>query len=162
MDLKKDWSSIRKHFNRVAGSSLHVAIASVDTENYPTVTPIGSFFLNKDQTGFYFEKFATKLPLHAKHNKHICILGVNSSLWFWLKSLFQGQFKYYPAIKLYGTLGIKRKATAKEMGRFQKRTQLTKSLKGHAYLWGADMVYIREINFVKGEQINLGKMTQHL
>lgn len=161
MDIIKDWSKVREHFNRSIGSNLHVAIASVDAEHHPTVTPIGSFFLNSNQSGFYFEKYATKLPLHAKINKNICILGVNSSYSFWFKSLFKGQFSYYPAIKLYAELGVKRKATEKEISRFKKRTRFTKSLKGHEYLWG-DMTLVREVKIVRAEPIRLNRMTSHL
>ena len=88
MDLKADWNIIRKHFNRSFSQNLFISIASVDSDNNPTVTPIGSLFLNDNQTGFYFEKYPTKLPANAKTNTNICALAVNSSKWFWFKSLF--------------------------------------------------------------------------
>lgn len=160
MDLKNDWDKIRQHFNNSTSSSFHVSIASVDAENNPTVTPIGSFILNNNQTGFYFEAYARKLPLHAAHNRNVCVLGVNSSSWFWLKSLYSGKFKRYPAVKLYGILGERRKATEIESHRFAKRVSLLSRLKGYDYLWGDKMEYVREITFVKGEQINLGRMTK--
>ena len=159
MDIQQDWSTIRKHFNQCFQMNLHVAIASVDIANNPTVTPIGSLFLNSDQTGFYFEKYPSKLPKHAKANKNICLLAVNSSKWFWLKSLFRNRFKSHPGIKLYGVLGDKREATTIEMSRLRKRMRATNGLKGNAYLWG-DMKMIREITFTKAEEINLGKMTK--
>jgi len=159
--LEKDWDKIRAHFRKSRSSNMHVAIASVDKDNVPTVTPIGSLFLNKDGTGFYFEKFATKLNSNSKENKNICLLAVNSNAWFWLKSLCKGKFTEYPAIKLYGQLGAKREATEKEAKAFERRVRYTRKLKGHQYLW-KEMSQVREITFTKAEKINLGKMTREL
>jgi len=161
MNIKTEWNKIRAHFNLSFRSNFYVSIASVDAENNPTVTPIGSLFLNDNQTGFYFEKFPTKLPIHARSNNNICVLGVNSSTLFWLKSLFKGAFENYPAIKLYGELGEKRKATEKETSRLKRRMRATKGLKGNKYLW-SEIEFIREITFTKAEKINLGKMTSEL
>lgn len=158
IDIFKNWKKIRTHFRTSFSSSLHVAIASVDVENVPTITPIGSFFLNKNQTGFYFEKFSTQLPRNAEINKNVCILAVNSSKWYWITSLFKGKFETNPAIKLYGQLGKKRKATDAEMHAFKKRVRFSSSLKGHRLLWD-NMNYIREIHFTKAENMNIGKMT---
>jgi len=108
--------------------------------------------------GFYFEKYPSKLPLHAKSNPAICALAVNSNKWFWLKSLFKGRFKTNPAIKLYGHLGERRQATEKEIGRLNRRMKATMGLKGNTYLW-KKMDCVRDINFTKVETINLGKMT---
>ena len=159
INLEENWQKIRKHFRKSFAANIHVSIASVDENHQPTITPIGSLFLNNNQTGFYFEKFATKLNINSKTNKSICVLVVNSNKWFWLKSLFKMSFSEYPAIKLYGELGIKREATEKEYRAFQKRIRKTKRLKGSNYLW-KDMSMVREITFTKGEKINLGIMTK--
>ncbi len=161
MDLINDWSKIRIHFNNSFRSNLHVSIASIDSENNPTITPIGSLFLNRDQTGFYFEKYPSKLPKYAKINKNICVLGVNSNKWYWLKALYNMRFKSNPAIKLYGELGIKREATAIEKSRLKRRMKATRRLKGHQYLWG-NMETVREIKFTKVETARIGKMTEGL
>lgn len=161
MELIADWNKIREHFNRSFRSNFHVSVASVDAENNPTVTPIGSMFLNDNQTGFYFEKFPSKLPEHANQNPNVCLLGVNSSKLFWIKSLFKGNFSDYPAVKLYGKLGEKRKATDKEIDRLNRRMKTTRALKGNVYLW-KKMEYVREIHFTKAEKINLGEMTKKL
>lgn len=161
MDLESNWNKIRIHFNKSFKSNFYVSIASVDSDNNPTVTPIGSLFLNDNHTGFYFEKYPSKLPIHAKTNRNICVLGVNSNTIFWLKSLFKGKFGSDPAIKLYGELGERRKATEKETKRLNRRLKATKSLKGNKYLWGK-MEFVREITFIKAEKINLGKMTNEL
>ncbi|KGL58691.1 hypothetical protein [Polaribacter sp. Hel1_85] len=159
INLEENWQKIRIHFSKSFGSNMHVSIASVDENHQPTITPIGSLFLNNNQTGFYFEKFASKLNINSKMNKNICVLAVNSNKWFWFKSLFKMSFSEYPAIKLYGELGIKREATEKEYSAFQRRIRQTKRLKGSNYLW-KDMGIVREITFAKGEKINLGIMTK--
>ena len=161
MDITTDWYKIREHFNKSFSSNFHISIASVDSENNPTVTPIGSLFLNDDQTGFYFEKFPSKLPEHAKTNPNICLLGVNSRRLFWIKALFREKFSDYPAIKIYGKLGERRKATEKEISRLNRRMKITNGLKGNTYLW-KKMEFVREIEFNKAEKINLGKMTNDL
>jgi len=161
MDIKADWEIIRRHFNKSFSSNFYVSIASVDSENNPTVTPIGSLFLNDNQTGFYFEKFPSKLPGHAKTNPKVCLLGVNSGRIFWIKALFKERFSDFPAMKLYGELGEKRKATEREIKRLNRRMKATNGLKGNKYLWGK-MEFVREIKFTKAEKINLGKMTAEL
>ena len=161
MNITQDWKKIRIHFNKSFSSNFHISVASVDVENNPTVTPIGSLFLNDNQSGFYFEKFPKKLPLHAKANKNVCLLGVNSSRFFWLRALFKEKFSNYPAIKLYGELGERRIATEQETKRLNRRMRMTKGLKGNTYLWGK-MEYVRDINFTTAEKINLGNMTADL
>ena len=161
IDLKAKWLEIRKHFNRSFRSNFHVAIASIDKDNNPTVTPIGSLFLNKDCAGFYFEKYPRKLPEHAQYNKNVCVLAVNSNRLYWLIALFKGKFKTYPGIKLYGVLGDRREATKVEIARLNKRMQATRWLKGNNYLWGS-MAYVRDIKFTSAEKIDLAAMTDEL
>jgi hypothetical protein len=159
MNLVTDWKIIRKQFNRSFRQNLHVPIASLDGDNKPTITPIGSFFLNSDQTGFYFEKFPKTIPTYAKINPNICVIAVNSSKWFWLNAIIRGKFKSSPAIKLYGQLGDRRKATSHEIKRLNSRMKSTKGLRGNVYLW-SNMEFVREITFTKAESIKLGKMTE--
>ena len=97
--------------------------------------------------------------LDAKHNKNICVLAVNSNLWFWIRSLLKSKFKKDPAVKLYGVLGERRKASEIELSRLKKRTKLFKiSKQGYNELWG-DMKYVREITFTRVEKMKLGNMT---
>ena len=157
-EMQLSWPDIRRHFSLSFKSNLHFAVASVNEANNVTVTPVGSMFLNDDMTGFYFEKFVSNLPKSAKVNPQICVLGVNSNRWFWLKSLVQMKFNKHPALKLYGTLGELRPATPEEKARFERRTRLTKYFKGHKYLW-TGMHHVREIQFTHFEQMHLGKMS---
>lgn len=159
MDIIENWDSIKSHFRRTFSSSLHFSIATVDDNNQPNVSPIGTVFLNKDQTGFYFEKFTTSLP--SVSNKNVCILAVNSSKRFWVRSLFNGRFETYPGIKLYGQLGTRRKATVSEMRALKRRVRFTRRLKGHKILWN-DMNTIREVNFTSCQKLKIGSMTKEL
>ncbi len=161
MNLINNWADIRKHFNTSFKTNFHVSVATVSHDSIPDVSPIGSLFLNKDQSGFYFEKFPTTIGLNAEHNKTVCILGVNSGVWFWLRSLISGRFNAYPGIKLFGTLGDKRKATETEITRLNRRMKLTKGLKGNTYLWG-EMLYVRDIIFFDAKALNIGNMTKHI
>ena len=161
MDIKENWTEIRKHFNISFRSNFHISIASVNSENKPTVTPIGSLFLNNNMSGFYFEKYPSKLPEHAEVNPNICVLAVNSASLFWIKSLFRGKFKSHPAIKLYGKLKERRAATEKEITCLNRRMKATKGLKGNSYLWG-EMLFVREVEFSHAEKMQLGKMTAEL
>jgi len=161
MELVKDWETIKQHFSRSFGSSLHVSIASVDNDNFPTVTPIGSLFLNNDQSGFYFEKFPKNLPKHSEINNKVCVLAVNSSKWYWVRSLFYNRFKSYPAIKLYGILGEKRPATEIELHALKRRMRMTKRLKGHQFLWD-NMGFVRDIQFSKVSAVKFGEMMSNI
>lgn len=161
LNITDNWQKIRWHVSKCTQRNMHIVLASVNNENEPTATPIGSLFLNDDQTGFYFEKFATKLNKNSGVKKNVCLLAVNNGKWFWLRSLFNGKFAKYPGIKLYGELGEKREATSQESRAFQRRVRYSKSLKGHQYLW-KEMSMVREIRFTKAEKINLGKMTRTL
>lgn len=161
MNITSSWPDIVLHFTACFRSNYHVSIATVDADNCPVVTPVGSLFLNDDQTGYYFEKYLTSIPRHAAASRNICVLGVNSSAWFWLKSLYRGEFQGYPAIRLFGTLGNKRQATPEEVARLRHRVRRGKGLKGHAYLWSR-MGEVREVTFTRAESVNLGAMTAKL
>ncbi|CAL2101567.1 Pyridoxamine 5'-phosphate oxidase family protein [Tenacibaculum sp. 190130A14a] len=162
MDIKKNWKIIRRHVTASFKTSLHVSIATVSKDNTPLVTSIGTLFLNKDQTGFYFEKFSSKLTSNVEVNNQVCVLAVNSSRWFWIKSLYKNKFEKHPALKLYGELGLQRKASDQELSRLERRMKLLKGLKGHTYLWGKGMDTVREIRFNKVEKMKLGIMTAEL
>ena len=161
MDLKTNWNKIKDHFNKSLNSNFYVSVAYLNSENIPTVTPIGSLFLNDNQTGYYFEKFSSMLLHQAEENKEICVLAVNSNRWFWLKSLFKGRFNNYPAIKLFGKLGQRREANENEIRMLKNRMKIIRGMKGYKYLFG-DLNFVREITFTKGRKVSLGDMTRDL
>lgn len=158
--LLAHWSGIRQLYNKCLRSNQFASIATAGADQVPTVTPIGTLFLNLDGTGFYFEKYTSSIRKNTKENPNLCVLAVNSGFWFWLKSLFTGKFKKYPSIKLYGKAGITREPTASEKERLYKRLKAAKGLKGYDLLWG-DMSHVREIDFYHFETTKLGQMSKH-
>ncbi len=161
LDLKTQWSAIQKHFTRSFSSSFHVSIASINSEGLPVNTPVGSPFLNREHSGFYFEKYPATLPENAELNPDICILAVNSGTIFWLRLLFKNKFDLYPGVKLYGKLGRVCEPTEAESKRLNRRMRATRLLRGNRTLWG-EMNAVREIDFQGAELIDLGDMTHHL
>lgn len=142
----ENWQTIRQHFRKGFETNLYVAIGTVNAEGQPNITPIGSFFLNKDDfSGFYFEIFSRSIPENAKTNTAVCIMAVNSSKWFWFKSLLFGKFATPPMTKIYGTLGERRLATPEEIVRGNRRLGRMKLLPGGKTLFG-NMPFVREIS----------------
>lgn len=62
MDIKENWKDIKKLFSESFRSSFHYAIATVNAEGDPHVTPIGSLILMGPGRGYYFEEFPRQLP----------------------------------------------------------------------------------------------------
>ena len=158
MNLQQNWKQIRKHFNRSNQTSFHVSIATIKPDGTPWVTPIGSLMLNHDYTGIYFEMFPRTMPTNFKTNKKVVIMGVNSGLWFWLKSIVLGTFSSSPAIRLVGSVGELRKATPVEIARLYKRLGIFRGTRGFKLLWSS-MTYVRDVYFEEAVAVNLGKMT---
>ncbi|MEG0132427.1 MAG: pyridoxamine 5'-phosphate oxidase family protein, partial [Acinetobacter sp.] len=50
MISEKDWKNIQQVFKAAQKASLHSSIATVDQFGQPSITPIGTVFLNEDQT----------------------------------------------------------------------------------------------------------------
>lgn len=161
MQIKGDWEDIKRLFNRSFNSSFHYSFATVNENGEPHVSPIGSLILHEPGHGVYFEEFPRQLSLNLQHNKEVCVLAVNSSRWFWVKSLFSGRFASPPAIRLYGTVGEVREATEKEIKLWHHRVRWTRASKGYALIW-KNMKMVRDINFSRVEPVKIGVMTQDL
>lgn len=159
MQLNENWSEIRQLFRQRFQSSFHYAIASVNANGEPRVTPIGSLILGKPGHGLYFEEFTKQLPLNFQTSKQVCVLAVNSSRWFWIKSLIGGKFASLPAVRLYGIAGIAREATEKEIKLWQHRVRRLSFSKGYAMMW-ANMRTVRDIEFSRIEPVHMGAMTR--
>lgn len=161
MDVAENWSKIKKIFRASFKSSFHYAVASVNKNGEPHVTPIGSLILGEPGRGIYFEKFPINLKNNLTTNNHVCVMAVNSSKWFWLKSLFLGRFTTPPAVRLRGVVGEARDATETELILWQRRVRSVRSSKGHALMW-AGMSKVREIEFTEIEPVYIGEMTRDL
>jgi hypothetical protein len=160
-DLEQHWPAIRRVFAAARRTSSHFAIASVNADGTPHVTPIGSVFLTEPGRGFYFELFTRGLPQNIQHNQRICVMAVNSGKLFWLRALFNGRFPEPPAIRLLGYAGERRKATAAEQARWQQLVAPTRFLKGYDLLWRRTD-YVRELFFDGYVPVRVGAMTKGL
>ncbi len=155
------WERIRKLFNNAFNSSFHYAIATVNPDGSPHVTPIGSLILRDNKTGFYFEEYVKNLSQNFKHDKRVCVMAVNSGKWFGWKSFFLGRFVSPPAVRLIGTVGERREATQEELKLFQKRVGMYKMFKAYDLLW-KKLKYVRDIHFDSFEPVHAGVMTRDL
>lgn len=160
MDLITNWKEVKSLFKKSFKSSFHFAIATVTEDGEPHVTPIGSLILGEPGHGFYFEKFTQHLPRNFESNNQICVLAVNSSKWFWLKSLVGGRFTSPPAVRLHGVVGNLREATDTEIALWQKRVKPVSFSKGHAMMWRS-MSMVRDIEFTRIEPVQIGEMTRN-
>ncbi len=78
MDLRTHWDEIKRVVERGQKSAIHCAIASVDQDGCPNVTPVGTVFLRNNQTGFYFDQYTNALAKNLETNPNICLMAVNT------------------------------------------------------------------------------------
>ena len=161
MELIKDWKLIKAVVESAISSSKHCAIASVDSEGNPHVTPIGFVFLRDDGTGYYFEQYSKRLPTNYESNRNVCVMAVNSALPFWFKSLLKGRFESFPGVRLYGKVGDVRKATPAEIGTLKRRIGSARYLNGAQQIWN-HLETVRDIKFHAVEPVKYPRMMQHL
>lgn len=159
MEIETHWHIVKKVFKNSFSSSFHFAIASVDIDGNPHVTPIGSLILGKPGHAIYFEKFTSQLKANIKTNSNISVLAVNSGKWFWLKSLLLGRFSQAPALRLSGKAGVLREATAEEIKLWRKRVKFVSFTKGHKIMWDR-MSMVREIKFSSIQPVKISSMTK--
>lgn len=153
------WKEVRAVFREAFKTTKHYAIASVDSEGNPHITPIGSLILTEPGKGYYFEIFTSQMRKNFEHNQRVCVLAVNAGSGFWFRSLFRGHFSKPPAVRLYGTVGDRRKPSEAEKNRWLRRVRFAKPMKGFAKLW-VDLPYVREIHFDGHSAIKTGSMTR--
>lgn len=157
MHLDDDWPRIRAHFRGLTACS----IATVDADGSPRVTPIGSLFLRGDGTGFFLERFTSALPANLDRDPRLCVMGVRTGTWTWLRALARGSFREYPAMRLHGIAGPRREAHAEEIARFARKVRLATPLRGHRAMWRG-FSHARDLTFERAEGVNLGPMTAAL
>ena len=154
----ENWRKIKAYYNETMKGGMYCTFATVNSNNEPNATPIGSLFLRDDFTGFFFDRFPTVMDNNLDDNGKVCILLVNGSRAFWFRSLVKGVFDKPSGIKLVGAAGQKRESTPKEQMAFAKKTNGLKGFKGYDILW-KDMRHVRDITFTDYYQITTGKMT---
>jgi len=161
MNVIENWVEVRALFRESFKSSFHYAIATVSESGEPHVTPIGSLILGQPGQGIYFEKFTRRMPKNIGSGSRVCVLAVNSSRWFWFRSLLNGKFGDVPAIRLHGVAQELRPATEREIALWQKRVASVRFTKGHRLMW-SEMAMVRVIQFDRIEPVHLGAMTRGL
>lgn len=159
MKITEDkWKEILKHYGGMKHTSM---IASVSSTGYPNVTPIGSLLLRDDYTSYYFDLFTRELSDNLDQNERVCVLFVETGGLFWLKSLYNNECKKPSGIKLIGSAGKRRKASAEEIESLRKRTKYLKMLQGYNTIFGRPS-HVRDITFTDYFLLNMGKMTFNL
>ncbi len=158
MELIDYWDEIRSLFNKSLKTAKHLSFATVDKDGNPHITPIGSLILKNDCTGFFSDKFPKRMKDNFQHSDRVAILAVNTGSWFWFKSIRKGKFATLPGMRLYGSVGEKRKATEKEKQAWLKQVKFAKGTKGYNLLW-KDMPYVRDIHFDDFRPVLAGEMT---
>ncbi len=161
MELESHWHEIKNTFNRCLSSSKHCAIATVDSEGNPHITPIGFIFLKDNKTACYFEEYTKSIPKNIKSNSNVCLMVVNSSFSYWFKSLFKGKFISPPGLRLYGVAGGARKATQEELQLYKSKIRSSRGLKGNKLIWQG-LETVREIELKSFKPVQYPKMMDHL
>jgi len=161
MNLKQHWATIKTVVERGQASSIHCAIASVDSTGIPNVTPVGTVFLRDDQTGFYFDQYTDSLAKNLETNPNICLMTVNTRSSFWLKSFVIGRFISPPGVRLYGRVSALRPATQEELAKIEKRIKPTRWMKGSKLLW-SDFTHVRDIHFTSFRPVTYPAMMDGL
>jgi hypothetical protein len=159
MDIGKHWEMIQKVFHEALVSSLHYAVATVNEDGSPHLTPIGALFLRENRTGFYFDVFTVKMSSNLKKDQRVSILAVNSSPFYWQTVLATGRCEMPPSVRLMGIVGERRDATEEEKAMWHNHMAFASGARGYDMLWG-NMQFVRDITFDAFEPVHLGEMTR--
>ena len=139
-----NWQHIRKVVADAQRAAMHCSIATVDQQLQPTITPIGTLFLHEQgYSGFFFDAYSNALEENLAANAKACIQAVNSSRFFWLKSLLKGEFLDYPGVRLYAEIGRLRPASVEESARVNARIKALQWTKGSQKIW-SDFTHVRD------------------
>ncbi|NNP69912.1 pyridoxamine 5'-phosphate oxidase family protein [Acinetobacter sp. Ac_5812] len=161
MISEKDWKNIQQIFAAAQKSSLHASIATVDPSGQPTITPIGTIFLNDNQTAYFFDTYTEKLSENLIQNTKACIQAINTNRWFWLKSLIKGHFDHHFGVRLYVEIGDLRPATEQEKRAVDQRTKPLQWTKGSQLIW-SEFTHVREFKINTFRWVKYPRMMAHL
>ena len=146
LNIEKHWAQIVKVLTCGQASTIYCSVGSVNPDGSPNVTPVGTFFLRDNSTGYYFDHYTSALARNIDLNPNICVMAVNAGRLFWLRSLFRGRFISPPGVRLYGKVGPIRSATNEEIKKVRRRVRSTRWLKGNRLLW-ANLTHVRDVTF---------------
>lgn len=148
-----------KQVKNLIKKSFYCSLSIISKDGHPHTSPIGSVHLTTPESEYFIEMFTKSYGDHVDNKA--CIMAVNTSLLFWLKSLFSGRFDTPPATRLLVTIHERRKISEQEMAGFQKRVKPFRRLKGYKYMWSSAR-YVRPFTVDKVIPVAIGKMTKHL
>jgi hypothetical protein len=161
MEINGHWKEIRRVFGKAMGN---YAIATVNEDGSPHVSPIGSVILRDNMTGFFFEEYPRNLPRNLESNNRVCILAVNFSKLFWVRSFLLGRYPTPVAVRIMGRTSERREATEQEIAQFRSIPWVwlfrTLRLKGYERGW-KPLRHVRDIHFDSFEPVHAGVMTGH-
>jgi predicted pyridoxine 5'-phosphate oxidase superfamily flavin-nucleotide-binding protein len=160
-DLQAAWPWIVRYFEQSLKRSIFYTFATVDADGSPHLAPYASLVLNDDCTGYYSDVFPNHMSRNLAADRRVCIMVVNSGMWYWLKGVFRGRFDHWPGIRLYGTVDESRPAKPGEVERWRVRVRLFKPFKGYNLIW-RDINTVRDIRFTHYEPVRVGPMTRDL
>ncbi len=158
MENQELWKAVRKTVNQALKSNRFCAVATLNPDGSPRISPIGSLILGEVGKAIYFEEFPVVMRRNLDRDERISVLAVAGGFWFWLKALYQGRFDAPPGLRLIGRAGGRRMATEEEIRQWQKRIRVFRKFKGYKLLW-KDMRHVREVTFDAVEPLRLGPMT---
>ena len=161
MEVKPHWKTIREIVNQAIRSNRYCAIATINPDGSPRISPIGSLVLGEPGKAIYFEHFPKEMRQNLERDRRVCVLAVVGGFGHWLKALFRGRFDAPPGLRLTGRAGARREATAREQELWQARVRPFRGLKGYKLLW-KDMHHVRELTFDNVEPLRLGAMARGL
>lgn len=156
MDISAaDWQTIRSVFRDGFAAGFHFAVATVGDDGFPHVTPIGSLVLGHEVgRAFYTESYAVGLGRRLERDPRLCVMALNTARWELLKTLWRGRASRPFGVRLLGTAGPRREATADELEGFSRRVRPLRFLRGHGLLWGK-LRMVREVRFHAFEPVRL-------
>ena len=153
------WSRARRIVHRGLRSSLHGAVASVDGDGHPHVTPIGSLMLQREPgRAVYFDVLNARLARNVDADPRVTILVVDSSRRTWARGMLRGRFDPPPGVQLRAIVGSRRAAAPAELARFRDAVGPLARTRGGRALW-ADVRHARDVQIEAIRWVRLGSLT---
>lgn len=146
-----DWRIIR----RLVGGAPYCALATLDPDGAPDVTPIGSLRLGEMGRGYYFEEYAATLAGRFRRDARVCVLVLNGDWWSLLWAMLRGRSRQPLGVRLHGRVGERREATPEERDGFLRRVRALRFTRGYRLVWGGKMKTVREISFDRFEPVRI-------
>jgi uncharacterized protein len=157
------WRTARAVVHRTRTSSLHCAIASVDADGCPHVTPIGSVMLGEPGQAVYLDVFNVALGRNLDRDPHCAILAVDSRKLTWARALLTGRFDVAPGVRLVGTVSPAREASSAEVERFGRSVRSAMRTRGGRQMWGnTSRLQARDVTVTGVVPVRIPGMTSHL